>query len=141
MKDAKQEIKKIFSGDELSYAGIGSNKDIYIPVAEENFAKKISSMYDGGFDLVSLFCAESFAKFRGFTLFYAFEKKGVEEIIVVQRALKSNKATSIAETFPSAYQYEREIADGFGVEFVNAFDKRRLFLHERYPGDFHPLLK
>ena len=31
--------------------------------------------------------------------------------------------------------------DGFGVEFEGAFDTRRLFLHETYPEDFHPLKK
>lgn len=141
MKDAKQEIKKIFTSVELSYAGVGRNNEIYAHVTEESFAKKVSLIYGSGFNLMSLFCAEAFGKSRGFTLFYAFEKTGIKEIIILQRALKSIHATSIAETFPSAYQYEREITDGFGVEFDNAFDKRRLFLHERYPDNFHPLLK
>jgi len=141
MKDAKNDLKKIFSGDEMSHAGTGCNNEVYVPVSEELFAKKISSLHENGFGLVSLFSAEAFGKNRGFTLFYAFEKPGIEEVVILLRALKSARATSIAEQFLSAYQYEREITDGFGVEFDNAFDKRRLFLHERYPDDFHPLLK
>jgi len=61
--------------------------------------------------------------------------------LVLERALKSAHATSIAEIFPSASWYERDVRDGFGIEFDNAFDKRRLFMHEMYPDDFHPLLK
>jgi Ni,Fe-hydrogenase III large subunit len=61
--------------------------------------------------------------------------------VILKRTLEGNEAASIAEYFPSAGWFEREIRDGFGVEFSNAVDKRRLFLHEVYPHDFHPLLK
>ncbi|VVB61232.1 Membrane-bound hydrogenase subunit alpha [uncultured archaeon] len=119
----------------------GCNNEVYAPINEEEFAKAITTLSARDSSLISLFCAESFGKNKGFTLFYAFEKAGSEEIIILQRALKSNHANSIAEQFPSASWYEREIMDGFGVRFDDAFDKRRLFLHERYPDDFHPLLK
>ena len=33
------------------------------------------------------------------------------------------------------------LRDGFGVRFDDAFDRRRLFLHEVYPEGFHPLQK
>ena len=93
-----------------------------------------------GFELISLFCVEDFAE-KGFTLFYAFEKTGFEQILVLQSTLPGNQAISIAKTFPSACWYEREVTDGFGIEFQGAFDTRRLFLHETYPDGFHPLLK
>ncbi len=63
------------------------------------------------------------------------------EILVLQVPLGGNQAASISKTCPSACWYEREITDGFGVRFQGAFDTRRLFLHENYPSDFHPLLK
>lgn len=143
MAGIKKDAKNIFSAGMLSSSAIitGCNNDMYMQASEEGFAKAAESFLSRGFDLISLFCAQNFEKHKGFTLFYAFEKKSIREIIILQRALKSAHATSIAETFPSAYQYEREITDGFGIEFDNAFDKRRLFLHERYPDDFHPLLK
>ncbi len=137
MKEAN-EIKPVISARK---ALPGHNNETYISIPDESFEKAIAYISEHKYQLVSLFCAQNFGKSRGFTLLYVFEQKGVAKITVLERALKSSHATSIAETFPSAYQYEREITDGFGVEFDNAFDKRRLFLHERYPDDFHPLLK
>ena len=57
---------------------------------------------------------------------------------VVRRA---DSPASIADIFPSASLFEREIGDGFGITFLGAYDSRRLFLHECYPDDFHPLKK
>lgn len=119
----------------------GCSNELYAEINEPDFVKVINSLANEGFNLMCLFCAENFEKNRGFRLFYAFEKKGFRRILAIERALKAKNATSIAETFPSACWYEREVRDGFGIEFDNAFDKRRLFLHERYPDDFHPLLK
>ncbi len=143
MIDAKQEIEGVFPDGKAASRRIkeGSGGEFYLEVKEDEVKKVIESLASRGFSLISLFCAQGFEKNKGFTLFYAFEKAGNEEIIILERALKSNYATSIAETFPSASWYEREITDGFGIVFDDAFDKRRLFLHERYPDDFHPLLK
>jgi formate hydrogenlyase subunit 5 len=80
------------------------------------------------------------AEAPAFTLFYAFRKRGFSEVFVFLYPVET-EASSIARTFPSACWYEREIRDGFGLDFPDAFDKRRLFLHEAYPEGFHPLLK
>ncbi len=117
----------------------GLNHDIYVVIPEEKFRDTTREL-SRDFNLVSLFAAENFSS-QGFTLFYAFEKKEFNEILVVVRHLTGKQATSVARRFASACWYEREISDGFGIEFPNAFDKRRLFLHEVYPTDFHPLLK
>jgi Ni,Fe-hydrogenase III large subunit/Ni,Fe-hydrogenase III component G len=118
----------------------GLNNELYLPLDESGLQKALSVMNENSFELVSLFCVEDFAE-KGFTLFYAFEITGFEDILILQYALNGSQAVSIAKTFPSACWYEREIADGFGIEFQGAFDTRRLFLHETYPKEFHPLLK
>jgi len=143
MPELNPEIKKIFAKEQIKPSNIiaGCNSELYVQINEEDFTKAINSLSNEDFELASLFCAQNFERTNGFTLFYAFEKKGFGEMLVLLRALNKNRASSIAETFPSASWYEREVRDGFGVEFDDAFDKRRLFLHDRYPDDFHPLLK
>ncbi|MGD6806781.1 MAG: NADH-quinone oxidoreductase subunit C [Candidatus Bathyarchaeia archaeon] len=118
----------------------GKNKELYVPIPEAELQKTIAVLQGSSFELVSLFCAQNFNA-EGFTLFYVFEKLGFEEILVLQCHLNGNEAPSIAKTYPSACWYEREVTDGFGVQFQGAFDTRRLFLHETYSADFHPLLK
>jgi Ni,Fe-hydrogenase III large subunit/Ni,Fe-hydrogenase III component G len=118
----------------------GLNNELYMLIDKTILSNVIKQMSENGFELISLFCVEDFNSYN-FTLFYAFEKSGHEEIVVLYCALNDNHATSIARTFPSACWYEREIRDGFGIEFDDAYDKRRLFLHEIYPKNFHPLLK
>lgn len=118
----------------------GLNNELYLPINEVQLQNAVKTLAENNFELLSLFCVENFAQ-KGFTLFYAFEQTGREEVLVLQTTLSGNQAVSIAKTLPSACWYEREVTDGFGVEFNGAFDKRRLFLHENYPSDFHPLLK
>jgi Ni,Fe-hydrogenase III large subunit/Ni,Fe-hydrogenase III component G len=118
----------------------GVNNELYLPINESELQKAINVMNENSFELISLFCVEDFAE-KGFTLFYAFEITGFEQILILQTPLSGNQALSIAKAFPSACWYEREITDGFGIEFQGAFDTRRLFLHETYPIGFHPLLK
>lgn len=70
----------------------------------------------------------------GLTLFYIFKQESKPPVLILVRELeREEKAVSIAETFPSASWFEREVRDGFGLEFTGAFDTRRLFLHECYP--------
>ena len=134
----KEELQKLF-GQNIEVSE-GLNNEFYLPIKEAALQNTIKIMSENGFELISLFCAENFAT-EGFTLFYAFEKNAYEEIVILESALSSNQAVSIAKTFPSACWYEREVTDGFGIDFPGAFDKRRLFLHENYPSSFHPLLK
>jgi formate hydrogenlyase subunit 5 len=116
------------------------NNEIYIFQGEEEFLKTVPVLSQKGFVLISLFCVQNFEGNFDFTLFYAFRLKGFNEIFTFIRHVLA-ETTSIATIFPSACWYEREIRDGFGIEFTNAFDKRRLFLHEVYPENFHPLIK
>ena len=118
----------------------GLNSELYVSIAESEFQTVKAALAENNFELVSLFCVESFSN-PGFTLFYVFEKNGYEGVLVVQETLSGKEAVSIAKTFPSACWYEREVTDGFGITFQGCFDKRRLFLHGNYPEDFHPLLK
>lgn len=118
----------------------GRNNELYVSIAATELQKAIPFLSSNGFELASLFCAQNLGS-NGFTLLYVFEKAGFQQTLVFQTYLESNEAVSIAKTYPSACWYEREISDGFGVRFRKAFDTRRLFLHETYPEDFHPLLK
>ena len=119
----------------------GTNKHIYLPVSEVDFSQIIPLLAETDIVLIGLLAVENMAGRAGFTLLYILEKRGCSNIVIIQRSLQGKEAASIAEHFPAACWYEREIRDGFGIEFTNAFDQRRLFLHEAYPTDFHPLLK
>jgi formate hydrogenlyase subunit 5 len=123
------------------YFSHDSTKEVYVPVSEEEFELAIPSLPEFEVVLISLFGVENFAGSPGFTLIYALEKRDCLNIVLLQRQLKDKETTSIAKYFPSACWFEREIQDGFGISFADAFDKRRLFLHEAYPRTFHPLLK
>ena len=103
----------------------GLNNELYLPVNESQLQEALNVMNENSFELISLFCAQDFAE-KGFTLFYAFEITGFEQALILQYALRGSRAVSIAKTFPSACWYEREITDGFGIEFQDAFDTRRL---------------
>jgi Ni,Fe-hydrogenase III large subunit/Ni,Fe-hydrogenase III component G len=133
------EVLEIIFGQKLALIE-GLNNELYLSLNRTDLQKTLNVMDENSFELISLFCVEDFAE-KGFTLFYAFEITGFEQIMVLQHSLSGNQAVSIAKTFPSACWYEREVTDGFGIEFQGAFDTRRLFLHETYPLDFHPLLK
>jgi formate hydrogenlyase subunit 5 len=134
----KDEIAKILG--QAAFAE-GKNNELYLPIAEAELPHAIGVMAENYFELVTLFCAQNFAEADGFTLFYGFERSDFQEILILQTSLSGNEAVSVAKTYPSACWYEREITDGFGIQFQGAFDTRRLFLHETYPPSFHPLLK
>lgn len=123
------------------YFKSGGNREIYLTASEDSFTAIISGLSAKDVTLISLFCVENFEQHKGFTLLYAFEMRGAGNVVILLRHLKGQTATSIARIFPLAVWFEREIRDGFGVDFPDALDKRRLFLHEVYPDDFHPLLK
>lgn len=121
---------------------ITRENEAYLKVSENKFEEIYPALAERKFSLIGLFCAEAFEKKDGFTLFYAFKQAGREPVLILVREIeKGKKAISIAEIFPSASWFEREIRDGFGLEFAGAFDTRRLFLHECYPEGFHPLRK
>lgn len=116
--------------------------EIYLKISETGFKEVYPALAERKFNLIGIFCAEAFEKMEGFTLFYTFKQQGAAPVLIlVREAGKENKVTSIAEAFPSASWFEREVRDGFGIEFAGAFDTRRLFLHECYPEGFHPLQK
>ena len=116
----------------------GLNGEYYLEVHDEEFVPLAGSLAKRKCVLIGLFCTEGFSPSARFSLFSVFEKKSA--ILVVIRHT-GGRAASIAGTFPSASWFERECRDGYGVEFPDAFDTRRLFLHENYPAGFHPLEK
>jgi formate hydrogenlyase subunit 5 len=117
-------------------AGQGGEYYLYIPEAE--FVLVIDNLTAHKCVLIGLFCVQGFDPASRFSLLYVFEKK--TSLLVLVRA-SDGTSTSIARKFPTASWFERECRDGFGIEFEGAFDTRRLFLHEAYPDNFHPLLK
>jgi Ni,Fe-hydrogenase III large subunit/Ni,Fe-hydrogenase III component G len=90
--------------------------------------------------LIGLWAAENFDG-RGLMLFYCFERRLTGEVLIIEVRLAGEQAISIAQHFPIASYFQREVTDGFGIRFDGAFDTRRLFLHEVYPDGFHPLRK
>jgi Ni,Fe-hydrogenase III large subunit/Ni,Fe-hydrogenase III component G len=119
----------------------GRNGELYVHLEEKDFETVIYFLSEQGFELMGIFCAEGFENHAGNTLLYAFEKKGSQWMLIFTMPLRMRRGFSIAKTYPSASWYEREIMDGYGITFAESFDDRRLFLHEPYPEDFHPLVK
>ncbi|AKB23743.1 hydrogenase, group 4, HycE subunit, putative [Methanosarcina sp. MTP4] len=116
--------------------------EAYVRLSEAGFERAALDLAERKFSLIGLFCAEAFEKEGGFTLFYVFKQAGRPSVpVLVREAGREGKVSSVAELFPSASWFEREVRDGFGLEFTGAFDTRRLFLHECYPEGFHPLKK
>ncbi len=139
MTNIRENAVRLFEG-RVAYEVVSeANNEYYLAVDETNFSDAIHAFSEAGFGLVSLFGVEGFEG-GALSVIYAFEKKGAEGILFLLRNV-SGPVTSIADTFPSASWYEREVGDGFGLGFEGAFDKRRLFLHEAYPDSFHPLQK
>jgi formate hydrogenlyase subunit 5 len=134
----KIELQKLL-GNEISVLD-SLNNEFYVSLNEKDIEATIKKAAENNFELICLFCTQNFEA-EAFTLFYALEKASFKEIAFLQSTLNSNQAPSIAKIYPSAWLYEREITDGFGVQFNGAFDNRRLFLHDIYPLDFHPLQK
>ncbi len=124
----------------FSTASPGGN-DIHINIPEEQFQTSMETIAGKDIILIGLFCVQDFDGYKGFHLLYVFEKRNYQPIVIIKRRLKGNTASSVAVIFPSATWFEREISDGFGIEFPDAFDRRHLFLHEIYPESFHPLRK
>jgi Ni,Fe-hydrogenase III component G len=112
-----------------------SENVVYMNDCADSFMEIIDFLKNGGLILISLFAVEDFEK-TGFSLMYIFEKKPSAKLLAFNLSLKDKQAVSVARIFPVACYFEREIRDGFGIEFAGAFDKRRLFLHEAYPDDF-----
>ena len=123
------------------YFSRSTTDEVYLSVSEADLRELVPLLPEVEVALISLFCVENFEGSAGFTLFYVLEKRGGRNIVILQRHLNGTEATSVAEYLPSAGWFEREIRDGFGIEFNDAVDKRRLFLHEAYPHGFHPLRK
>ena len=140
MDELKLRTERLMEGM-ISRLEDGRNGELYADVHEGAFDAAIRTLAEDNYILISLFCVQGFEGRPGFTLLYVFEKRGLPGILALQRDIPNGKASSIAEHYPTACWYEREIRDGFGIEFENAFDKRRLILHEPYPEGFHPLLK
>jgi len=155
------EIKDVFSGKVHFDKLFEHENQAFIRIPREEFDNAAALFAEKKFILTSLFCEQDFAdkgnkEHKGFTLFYVFEKSGHNAFLVVlvdigsasansisasSSASSSASANSISSIFPAASWYEREISDGFGILFKDCIDDRRLFLHEIYPKDFHPLLK
>lgn len=145
MNGFTHKLKEVF-GDKVSVLEMseGSNNEVFIRVNENEAEKAASMLSKADFVLSAMFCEEGFQNKQKFSIFHVFEKKSYNKILVLVHDIDSDNSdniTSLTGIFPAAFWYEREMMDGFGINFENNPDKRRLFLHESYPADFHPLLK
>ena len=116
----------------------GRNNEYYVRVDEQEFEPAVEGLLVHKYILIGLFACDRFSKWSACSLFYVFERKTT--ILILVRDVNVH-ALSIARIYPSASWFERECTDGFGIVFDGSFDTRRLFLHETYPEDFHPLQK
>ncbi len=116
-------------------------RSTWLGAGEDIYAEIIGWLSRRELRLCGLWAVEDFESHPGFSLLAVFEKTGSSGLLALAVGLKGKETFSIASRFPAASYYEREIHDGFGIEFKGGFDNRRLFLHEVYPDNFHPLLK
>ena len=141
MQTIIEELEGRFKATPLAVSVPGKiPKAVYLKIDEKSVSEIMLLLEGKDVILAGLFAAENFTGEK-FALFYIFEKRGDPVLMALVVGIDEAKAASVAAHFPGACYYEREIADGFGIEFTRAFDKRRLFLHEVYPEGFHPLLK
>lgn len=104
------------------------------------FKERVISLKESGSVLLCLLCLEDPSSKDVFRLVYLFENFDYMQVSEIEY-VTDGSAISVSELFPVASLYEREISDGFGVVFEGSYDRRRLFLHESYPDNFHPLRK
>jgi Ni,Fe-hydrogenase III large subunit/Ni,Fe-hydrogenase III component G len=119
----------------------GLTRSTYLAAGEDHYPEILGWLSRRELRLAGLWAAEDFEGHPGFSLLAVFEKPGASGLLTLVVRLKGRQVFSMAARFPAASYYEREIQDGFGIEFKGGFDNRRLFLHDVYPDDFHPLLK
>ena len=117
---------------------LGTGGEVNLRINKADFSRAVAQLAAGQFALIGLFGIEAFENNPGKSVLYVFEK---QDLLLVLIPEGSGNLPSIARIFPSATWFERESRDGFGIEFDDAFDTRRLFLHETYPENFHPLEK
>ena len=134
-------INELQSYTYLKVAQSDTAEEDYFVIEEENFISYVEQFKENAFSLVSMVCVENFESFKGIAILYCFEHKNYKNLFSIIVPLAENSTVSIAHLYPSASWYEREITDGFGTTFINSFDTRKLFLHDMYPADFHPLRK
>jgi Ni,Fe-hydrogenase III large subunit/Ni,Fe-hydrogenase III component G len=140
MQTMIEELEGRFGAEAMAPGAPGKfPKAVYLK-ANEKSIPEIMSWLESKAILTALFAVENFTK-DPFSLVYIFERRGDPLLLGLVVGLGEPHAASVAAHFPGASYYEREITDGFGIEFTRAFDRRRLFLHEVYPEGFHPLLK
>ena len=88
--------------------------------------------------LVTVTCIEQ-GKF--FELIYGFQKEKLV-FLSVELPKKNAEIDSIMDIYPGAELYEREIHEGFNINFKgNPHQHSRLFLPENWPKDKHPMRK
>jgi len=116
----------------------GSSGECLITVKGKDLSQPVPALAARNFILIGLFASPVFQG-AGHMLRYVFSHG--KNILVLQGEITGKRASSIATLYPSAVWPERECRDMYGIEFEEAFDTRRLVLHEVYPATFHPLEK
>ena len=117
-----------------------NDSEKYVSINPKEMLELSKTLKKVHFNLILEFGIEHFNNHNGLTLIYVFEKADYKKLLIVQSKI-NNDVESIAQIFPTAMLYEREIQDGFGIQFKGLYDSRTLFLHEHYPEGFHPLKK
>jgi len=133
----KNQLKQLFPS--IIYNEENDSEE-YATVTSKEILEISKILKELQFHLILEFGIENFKNYKGITLVYVFEKTDSKKLLIVQSKV-DNDVESIAPIFPTAVLYEKEIQDGFGFEFKQLCDSRKLFLHEHYPEGFHPLKK
>ena len=141
MQTIALEMQKNFKAEPLAQNPTAASTDmVYLRVNQQTMPDITALLAGKQLILIALFAVENFVD-ENLSLVYVFERPGDAQLMSLVVEIEDDQAASIAAHFPGASYFEREVTDGFGIRFSDAFDNRRLFLHEVYPAGFHPLRK
>ena len=73
-----REIEAIFEGN--------SDRETYVPVAEDEFSGVICGLGDKDIILIALFAVADFQGHTGITLMYVFERRGRAPLVIMRAA-------------------------------------------------------
>ncbi len=134
------------SGWEVSVQ-VENGNEVHVEAAVEEIpglCQRIRDSYKGR--LAMIVCSDERNRNEGFILRYVLDLEGVDLFAILKARVNEVVGSaptfpSIAEIFPTATRYEREVKDLFGLVAQGSPDLRPLVLHDGWPEGAYPLRK
>jgi ech hydrogenase subunit D len=88
-------------------------KNVFVEVKPDEFLNHIKQLNDQGFRIVQICCTKT----DFFELTYSFDK-GYDLTNIRVNLESGNECPSISDFYPSAFLYENEIQEQFGIKYT-----------------------